>query len=131
MIQSKNEMIRRDYVTPPEATSTYSMIAYCAGGWRALYITDFCIIVTLLGVCVTYLITFITLLSDVPGDATQYVAASFLERNSSLSSVQHFKYKSIELYLVHRTDHTHPSCVCFSYVWSVLLRGGDKCGPVG
>ena len=48
MMQCKNEMIRRGYVTPPEATSTYSMIAYCAGGWPAVYVTDFCIILTLL-----------------------------------------------------------------------------------
>ncbi len=78
MIQSKNEMVRRAYVTPPEATSTYSMIAYCAGGWSAVYVTDFCIIVTLLGVCVTYLITFTTLLRDIPGMPLSTAQLAFL-----------------------------------------------------
>lgn len=53
------------YATPPEVTSTYSQIAYCAGGWPAVYLTDFCIVVTLMGVCVTYLITFMTLVRDI------------------------------------------------------------------
>lgn len=53
------------YRTPPEVTSTYSQIAFCAGGWPAVYLTDFCIVVTLMGVCVTYLITFMTLVRDI------------------------------------------------------------------
>merc|ERR1711871_623092 len=51
---------------PREVSSTYGRIAYCACGWLGVYVTDFCIIVTLLGVCVTYLITFTTLLQSVP-----------------------------------------------------------------
>jgi proton-coupled amino acid transporter len=51
---------------PVGVTSTYSKIAYEAGGWPAVYLTDFCIVVTLLGVCVTYLITFMTLLKGIP-----------------------------------------------------------------
>lgn len=53
------------FTTPPEVTSTYSQIAYCAGGWPAVILTDFCIVVTLMGVCVTYLITFMTLVRDI------------------------------------------------------------------
>jgi proton-coupled amino acid transporter len=49
---------------PDGLSSTYSRIAYCAGGWTAVYITDTSIIITLLGVCVTYQITFGRLLED-------------------------------------------------------------------
>ena len=65
MIASKRHMLRNGLITPSEVSSTYSQIAYCAGGWSAVYLTDFCIIVTLLGVCITYLITYMTLLGDI------------------------------------------------------------------
>ncbi len=51
---------------PRQVNSTYSRIAYCACGWWGVWITDMCIIVTLLGVCVTYLITFTSLMSSIP-----------------------------------------------------------------
>ena len=52
---------------PSQVSSSYSRIAYCACGWIGVRMTDLCIIITLLGVCITYLITFSSLLLSVPG----------------------------------------------------------------
>jgi proton-coupled amino acid transporter len=49
---------------PDNLSSTYSRIAYCSAGWTGVYITDASIIITLLGVCVTYQITCTKLLED-------------------------------------------------------------------
>ncbi len=51
---------------PNEVSSTYAIIAYHGAGYFGVYITDFSIVVTLLGVCVAYQITFATLMSEVP-----------------------------------------------------------------
>lgn len=45
--------------------STYSLISYDSLGSFGLILTDFCIIVTLLGVCIAYQITFATLFADI------------------------------------------------------------------
>lgn len=62
MIECKNACEFKH--APDMLSSTYSRIAYCSGGWSAVYLTDFSIIVTLLGVCVTYQITFGKLMED-------------------------------------------------------------------
>jgi amino acid permease len=54
-------------ILPRGISSTYSKIAYVAIGQTGVRITDFSIIITLLGVCVVYQITFATLLVDIPG----------------------------------------------------------------
>ena len=46
-------------------SSTYSRIAYAGTGWVGVYVIDMSIIITLLGVCITYQIAFSTLLKDV------------------------------------------------------------------
>jgi amino acid permease len=51
---------------PREISSTYSKIAYSALGWPGVYLTDFSIVFTLLGVCTSYQIAFISLFQDVP-----------------------------------------------------------------
>lgn len=51
---------------PEGISSTYSVIAYHGAGYFGVYLTDFSIVVTLLGVCVAYQITFATLMSEVP-----------------------------------------------------------------
>lgn len=54
-------------VYPIGLSSTYSQISYSATGIIGSVITDFSIILTLLGVCCTYQIAFTDLLSSVPG----------------------------------------------------------------
>ncbi len=49
-------------------SSPYSRIAYAATGSIGVYTIDFSIIITLLGVCVTYQIAFASLVSDIPGN---------------------------------------------------------------
>lgn len=51
---------------PDGISSTYSVIAYHGAGYWGVYLTDFSIVITLLGVCVAYQITFATLMSEVP-----------------------------------------------------------------
>ena len=65
MIECKHACV--DKFVPSSISSTYSRIAYCASGSWGVWITDSCIIITLLGVCVTFVITFSTLLRSVPG----------------------------------------------------------------
>lgn len=57
-----------DTAAPAEITSLYSKIAYAGLGSVGVYITDMSIIITLVGVCVTYQITFAQLLLAVPGN---------------------------------------------------------------
>lgn len=51
---------------PSHLSSTYSRIAYAGAGTLGVAVTDFSIIVTLIGVCIAYQITFAQLLQDVP-----------------------------------------------------------------
>ena len=55
-----------DVSLPSELSSVYSKISYAALGTIGVYITDLSIIVTLVGVCVIYQITFSQLLIAVP-----------------------------------------------------------------
>ena len=50
---------------PNNISSTYAKLGYRACGWIGVYVIDTSIIVTLLGVCVTYIITFAQLMSSV------------------------------------------------------------------
>lgn len=47
-------------------SSTYSLIAYAGIGWPGVYTIDISIIITLLGVCISYQIAFASLVSDIP-----------------------------------------------------------------
>lgn len=51
---------------PAEISSTYARIAYVALGWKGVYLTDFSIVFTLLGVCTSYQIAFASLVQDLP-----------------------------------------------------------------
>lgn len=51
---------------PHGISSTYSKIAYAGAGYFGVFLTDFSIIVTLLGVCIAYQITFATLFHEIP-----------------------------------------------------------------
>ena len=62
MIESKASCMHHQ--VPAGLSSTYSRIAYVSGGWNAVYLTDASIIITLVGVCVTYQITFSKLMED-------------------------------------------------------------------
>lgn len=59
---------------PQTISSTYARIAYAAIGWIGVYITDFSIIFTLLGVCISFQITFATLMKDIPFVSFSYAA---------------------------------------------------------
>ncbi len=65
MIECKNA-VRAQFYVPDDIISTYSRIAFCGGGYTAVMITDLSIIITLLGACVTYLITFNAMMEDLP-----------------------------------------------------------------
>lgn len=51
---------------PSHLSSTYSRIAYAGAGALGVMITDFSIIITLLGVSIAYQITFVQLLQEIP-----------------------------------------------------------------
>lgn len=53
---------------PRGVSSTYSKIAYVSIGFWGVRLTDFSIIITLLGVCVAFQITFASLISEIPGN---------------------------------------------------------------
>ena len=65
MIECKRSIAGRHI--PPGISSTYSKIAYVGAGYFGVFLTDFSIIVTLLGVCIAYQITFATLFHEIPG----------------------------------------------------------------
>ena len=65
MLDCKQVCVKRS--SPPGVNSTYSRVAYGAYGWLGVNIADSCLIVTLLGVCVTYLITAAAMAQDVLG----------------------------------------------------------------
>ena len=64
MIECKHAC--KNVAFPADLSSTYSKIAYAGCGRLGVLITDFSIIITLLGVCVTYIIAFSALLGDLP-----------------------------------------------------------------
>lgn len=68
MIECKNAC--SDVIFPGNLSSTYSKIAYAGAGKVGVMVTDVSIIVTLLGVCIAYQITFAQLLQQIP--ATSY-----------------------------------------------------------
>ena len=87
LIECRKVVAQYSTSMPPGISSTYSQIAYAglkmlqgirlflflklihlilAAGWYGVYITDFSVIVTLFGVCISYQITFAALLSELP-----------------------------------------------------------------
>lgn len=52
---------------PNGITSTYSKIAFAGLGWIGVVVTDACVVVTLIGVCIAYQINFAVLIDDIPG----------------------------------------------------------------
>ena len=66
MIECKEHALDQTIPSHMCVSSTYSRIAYVGLGWLGMAITDLSVIVTLLGVCVAYQITFSSLLSAVP-----------------------------------------------------------------
>lgn len=64
MVECKNACAHMNY--PANLSSTYSRIAYAGAGKVGVLFTDFSIIVTLLGVCIAYQITFAQLLQQIP-----------------------------------------------------------------
>jgi amino acid permease len=63
---------------PEGISSTFSRIAYIALGPWGVRVTDFSIIVTLLGVCIAYQITFAGLIAAIPGNVLSVSALSVL-----------------------------------------------------
>ena len=63
MMECKKET--ENHIVPPSISSTYSKICYVAYGWIGVYLADMSLIITLLGVCVTYLITSVAMISDI------------------------------------------------------------------
>lgn len=57
----------KDSAFPIRFSSTYSRIAFAGLGVKGMIFTDVAMIITLLGVCVTYLITFASLLDGIDG----------------------------------------------------------------
>jgi amino acid permease len=64
MIECKNTCANCTF--PSHLSSTYSRIAYAGAGNFGVAVTDFSIIITLVGVCIAYQITFSQLLQEVP-----------------------------------------------------------------
>lgn len=64
MMRCKNAS--RHLQFPLGVTSEYSKIAYAGFGWLGVRITDWCIFITLIGVCIAYQINFATLIADIP-----------------------------------------------------------------
>lgn len=64
MIECRNAC--GDVIFPDNLSSTYSKIAYAGAGKVGVMITDLAIIITLLGVCIAYQITFTQLLQQIP-----------------------------------------------------------------
>lgn len=64
MIECKNACVQYEF--PSHLSSTFSRIAYAGAGSFGVALTDFSIIVTLIGVCIAYQITFAKLLQEVP-----------------------------------------------------------------
>ena len=52
--------------TPRKVLSTYSKIAFAGCGWIGVGVVEFSILATLLGVCISYQITFAELIADIP-----------------------------------------------------------------
>ena len=52
--------------TPRNVLSTYSKVAYAGCGWIGVGVVEFSILVTLLGVCISYQITFAEMIVDIP-----------------------------------------------------------------
>lgn len=69
MIQCKQAVSHRTF--PPEISSSYSRIAYCAFGHWGAIITDLSVFLTLFGVCVSYQIAFAQFLKDIPSHPLQ------------------------------------------------------------
>lgn len=61
---------------PVHLSSNYSRVAYAGAGEIGVALADFSIIVTLLGVCIAFQITFATLLSVVPGIVLLHIQLS-------------------------------------------------------
>jgi hypothetical protein len=64
---------------PDHLSSTFSKVAYAGAGKLGVLITDISIIITLLGVCIAFQITFATLLRDVPGKRNERTLFTFEE----------------------------------------------------
>ena len=60
-----SEYSDEDKIPPPSISSTYAKLAYASCGWPGVYVVDASIILTLLGVCVTYTITFSQLMAEI------------------------------------------------------------------
>jgi solute carrier family 36 (proton-coupled amino acid transporter) len=69
MIQCKQVLAHKTF--PPEISSSYSRISYCAFGHWGAIITDLSVFVTLFGVCVSYQIAFAQFLKDIPSHPLQ------------------------------------------------------------
>lgn len=64
MINCKKACVGVQY--PRGVSSTFSKLAYSACGWWGVAVTDASIIFTLIGVCISYEITFSQLMKDIP-----------------------------------------------------------------
>jgi vesicular inhibitory amino acid transporter len=65
MLQSKRVCLSLHF--PEGLASTYSKIAFAALGWWGVYVVDVCVVITLLGVCVSYQVGFAQLVAEIPG----------------------------------------------------------------
>jgi amino acid permease len=81
---------------PAHLSSNYSRVAYAGAGHIGVALTDFSIIVTLLGVCIAFQITFATLLGAVPGSSTithcRGAPSSYLP-TTNFATLQVFPYR--------------------------------------
>lgn len=76
MIECKNYC--KNMTIPNYITSTYARIAYIAAGDWGVRVTDISIIITLLGVCIAYQITFASLIVEIPGNEFSKSALTML-----------------------------------------------------
>lgn len=116
---------------PVGLSSTYSKIAYCSGGWTAVAVTDASIIITLLGVCISYQITFASLMGDFLQGLGGFASSSALSIVSfvilmtpalaveDISSLTKFSLSGLVALL---------AAVCAIVVFGVQLYGADVAG---
>lgn len=116
---------------PAGLSSTYSKIAYCSGGWTAVAVTDASIIITLLGVCISYQITFASLMGDFLQGLGGFASSSALSVVSfvilmtpalaveDISSLTKFSLSGLIALL---------AAVCAIVVFGIQLYGADVVG---
>lgn len=112
---------------PSHLSSTYSKMAYAGAGHLGVLVTDMSIIVTLLGVCIAFQITFATLLHEVPGRWYAYctVSSSPSHEPRVITSLNRFYILYRKFLIQHRFDYYKRACGVSAELFSRYGFHGD------